>query len=124
MVSPQGSLAVSSRTAFEHGRRGVGPPCSFCGTSTGPFQHVEGRFTVLMWASCQAARQASSTELLAQTIPGVVLKLTRNRSIRRPRTPAARHPEGAPEVQLKRFAPSSDVITAHHRLRPQCRRNE
>jgi hypothetical protein len=28
------------------------------------------------------------------------------------------------QEQLKRFAPSGDVIVAHHRLRPLCRRNE
>ena len=34
----------------------MGPHCSFCGTSTGPFREVEGLFTVLMCADCQAAR--------------------------------------------------------------------
>jgi hypothetical protein len=48
----------------------VGPYCSFCGTSTGPFHQVEGLFTVLMCANCQAARQASPTELLAHHDPG------------------------------------------------------
>jgi hypothetical protein len=48
----------------------VGPHCSFCGASTEPFQEVEGLFTVLMCASCQAARQASPTQLLAHHDPG------------------------------------------------------
>ena len=30
--------------------------CSFCGSTTGPFNKVEGLFTVLMCADCQAAR--------------------------------------------------------------------
>jgi hypothetical protein len=30
--------------------------CSFCGATTGPFTKVEGLFTVLMCAACQAAR--------------------------------------------------------------------
>jgi hypothetical protein len=30
--------------------------CSFCGASSGPFSKVEGLFTVLMCADCQAAR--------------------------------------------------------------------
>jgi hypothetical protein len=30
--------------------------CSFCGATSGPFSKVEGLFTVLMWADCQAAR--------------------------------------------------------------------
>jgi hypothetical protein len=30
--------------------------CSFCGSSVGPFSKVEGVFTVLMCADCQAAR--------------------------------------------------------------------
>jgi hypothetical protein len=30
--------------------------CSFCGATSGPFTKVEGLFTVLMCADCQAAR--------------------------------------------------------------------
>src|SRR4029453_674631 len=30
--------------------------CSFCGSTAGPFGKVEGLFTVLMCADCQAAR--------------------------------------------------------------------
>jgi hypothetical protein len=30
--------------------------CSFCGSTAGPFTRVEGLFTVLMCADCQAAR--------------------------------------------------------------------
>jgi hypothetical protein len=30
--------------------------CSFCGSTAGPFSQVEGLFTVLMCADCQAAR--------------------------------------------------------------------
>jgi hypothetical protein len=30
--------------------------CSFCGSTDGPFTKVEGLFTVLMCADCQAAR--------------------------------------------------------------------
>ena len=30
--------------------------CSFCGSTSGPFSAVEGLFTVLMCADCQAAR--------------------------------------------------------------------
>jgi hypothetical protein len=28
--------------------------CSFCGSTTGPFSQIEGLFTVLMCADCQA----------------------------------------------------------------------
>jgi hypothetical protein len=34
--------------------------CSFCGSSAGPFSKVEGLFTVLMCADCQAARGRGS----------------------------------------------------------------
>jgi hypothetical protein len=30
--------------------------CSYCGSTAGPFSNVEGLFTVLMCADCQAAR--------------------------------------------------------------------
>jgi hypothetical protein len=30
--------------------------CSFCGSTDGPFSRIEGLFTVLMCADCQAAR--------------------------------------------------------------------
>jgi hypothetical protein len=40
------------------GRRGVGPRCSFCGTSTGPFKEVGGLFTLLMCGACQAVRRS------------------------------------------------------------------
>ena len=49
---------------------GVGPRCSFCGSSTGPFREVEGLFTVLMCADCLAARHAGPAELLADHDPG------------------------------------------------------
>jgi hypothetical protein len=48
----------------------VGPHCSFCGTLTGPFQQVEGLFTVLLCAGCQATRRGQPTELLARHDPG------------------------------------------------------
>jgi hypothetical protein len=49
----------------------VGPHCSFCGTSTGPFSEVEGLFTVLMMCTrCGAIRHASLPELLAHHDPG------------------------------------------------------
>jgi hypothetical protein len=48
----------------------VGPHCSFCGTFTGPFSEVEGLFTVLMCARCQATRRSSPAELLAHHDPG------------------------------------------------------
>ncbi len=57
---------------FEQECAGVGPRCSFCGTSTGPFREVEGLFTVLMCADCQAARTVRPpvVELLADHNPG------------------------------------------------------
>ena len=48
----------------------MGPHCSFCGTSTGPFAEGDGLFTVLMWASCQATRRSRPLELLADHDPG------------------------------------------------------
>jgi hypothetical protein len=49
---------------------GVGPHCSFCGTSTGPFSEVEGLFTVLICIPCLAVRQAAAGQLLALHDPG------------------------------------------------------
>jgi hypothetical protein len=49
---------------------GVGPHCSFCGTSTGPFSEVEGLFTVLICIPCLAIRQAPRGELLGLHDPG------------------------------------------------------
>jgi hypothetical protein len=48
----------------------VGPRCSFCGTSTGPFREVEGLFTVLMCYRCEALRHADLPELVAWHDPG------------------------------------------------------
>jgi hypothetical protein len=48
----------------------MGPHCSFCGISTGPFSEVEGLFTVLMCSRCRAIRHASLPELLAHHDPG------------------------------------------------------
>jgi hypothetical protein len=48
----------------------VGPHCSFCGTSIGPFSEVEGLFTVLMCRRCRTIRHASLPELLAHHDPG------------------------------------------------------
>jgi hypothetical protein len=48
----------------------VGPHCSFCGTSTGPFREVEGLFTVLMCARCRVVRHASPPPHLAHHDPG------------------------------------------------------
>jgi hypothetical protein len=42
------------------GGGGVGPGRAFCGTADGPFLEVEGAFTLLMRAGCQAARDSSS----------------------------------------------------------------
>jgi hypothetical protein len=36
----------------------VGPRCSFCGTSTGPFKEVGGLFTLLMCGTYQAVRRS------------------------------------------------------------------
>jgi hypothetical protein len=38
----------------------VAARCSFCGSTAGPFSEVEGLFTVLMCADCQAARGRGS----------------------------------------------------------------
>jgi len=63
-------MGVSSRTSVRAERCGLGPHCSFCGTSTGPFSEVEGLFTVLMCRRCRAIRHASLPELLAYHDPG------------------------------------------------------
>ena len=34
----------------------MGPRCSFCGTTAGPFLEVEGALRLLMCGDCQAAR--------------------------------------------------------------------
>jgi hypothetical protein len=41
--------------------------CSFCGSTAGPFSKVEGLFTVLMCADCQAARGHGSGPYPAMT---------------------------------------------------------
>jgi hypothetical protein len=46
----------------------VGPHCSFCGTSTGPFSEIEGLFTVLICIPCLEVRQPDS--LLGLNDPG------------------------------------------------------
>jgi hypothetical protein len=43
------------RTSVRAGRP-MADRCSFCGSTAGPFSKVEGLFTVLMCADCQAAR--------------------------------------------------------------------
>jgi hypothetical protein len=56
----------------------VGPQCSFCGTTDGPFLEVGGGFPLLMCTGCQAVRSSSGTagllappaELLAHREPG------------------------------------------------------
>jgi hypothetical protein len=65
-----GLPCYSLEHAFEQESSGVGSHCSFCGTSTGPFSQVEGLFTVLMCASCQAVRHEGPAELLAHHDPG------------------------------------------------------
>jgi hypothetical protein len=40
----------------------VGPRCSFCGASVGPFLQVEGAFKLLMCQDCQAARGVTSND--------------------------------------------------------------
>jgi hypothetical protein len=61
----------------------VGPRCSFCGATIGPFLEVGGAFQLLMCGDCQAARGGTRTaapttqpakdepaELLADHDPG------------------------------------------------------
>jgi hypothetical protein len=48
----------------------VGPHCSFCGTSTGPFSQVEGLFTVLICIPCLEVRQTKPDTLLGLHDPG------------------------------------------------------
>jgi len=43
--------------------------CSFCGSTSGPFNKVEGLFTVLMCADCQAARGHGSGPYPVMTRP-------------------------------------------------------
>jgi hypothetical protein len=62
---------------------GVGPRCSSCGATAGPFLEVEGAFRLRMCGDCQVARRGSATaapttqaatgepaELLADHDPG------------------------------------------------------
>jgi hypothetical protein len=69
----------------------VGPRCSFCGATAGPFLAVEGAFRLLMCGDCQAARGGNRTtapttqaatgdpgepaELLAHRDPGAVVSV-------------------------------------------------
>jgi len=48
----------------------VGPRCSFCGTTDGPFLDVEAGLRLLMCPSCQAARGHGTAPLLAAYDPG------------------------------------------------------
>jgi hypothetical protein len=40
----------------------VGPRCSFCGSSTGPFREVGGLFPLSMCDTCRAVRAAPAPE--------------------------------------------------------------
>jgi hypothetical protein len=48
----------------------MGPHCSFCGTSTGPFSQIEGLFTVLICIPCLEVRLAQADTLLGFHDPG------------------------------------------------------
>jgi hypothetical protein len=48
----------------------VGPYCSFCGATTGPFLEVGDGLKLLMCERCQAARGHGPDELLAAYHPG------------------------------------------------------
>jgi hypothetical protein len=58
---------------FEHGGCGVGPHCSFCGTSTGPFIEIEGLFTVLICIPYFEVRQAPARHPARLPRPGPAL---------------------------------------------------
>ena len=45
----------------------MGPRCSFCGATVGPFLEVEGAFRLLMCGDCQAARGHDSAPYPAVT---------------------------------------------------------
>lgn len=47
----------------------MGPHCSFCGTSTGPFRKVKGLFRVLICIPYLEARQAQPDTLLGRGKP-------------------------------------------------------
>jgi hypothetical protein len=48
----------------------VGPRCSFCGSTTGPFLEVGGSLKLWMCERCQAARGHGPDELEAPYDPG------------------------------------------------------
>jgi hypothetical protein len=48
----------------------VGPHCSFCGATTGPFQEVGGGPKLLMCGRCQAAHRQGPDQLEAAYHPG------------------------------------------------------
>jgi hypothetical protein len=48
----------------------VGPHCSFCGATTGPFLEVGGGLRLWMCERCQAARRHGPEPLLAAYDPG------------------------------------------------------
>jgi hypothetical protein len=64
--------------------------CSFCSSTAGPFSQVEGLFTVLMFADCQAARGYGSgpypVMTRAEMRAGLDLMATWRWSRRRPPT--------------------------------------
>jgi hypothetical protein len=55
-------LLASAERTFEQDMQ-AWPRCSSCGTSDGPLHELEGMFTVLMCAECQATRSSSNRGL-------------------------------------------------------------
>ena len=55
---PSRHLLSLLELVFEQRGCGVGPHCSFCGTSNGPFSEIEGLFTVLICIPCLEVRLA------------------------------------------------------------------
>ena len=55
LLTGAASCVASGRTSVRAGDP-MADRCSFCGSTAGPFSKVEGLFTVLMCADCQAAR--------------------------------------------------------------------
>jgi hypothetical protein len=83
-----GALCRLLEQRFEFEECGVGPRCSFCGTSTGPFSEVEGLFTVLICIPCLEVRQAPA-----------------RRPARPPRPRSAVGEVGLPARRLRQVAP-------------------
>ena len=85
----------------------MGPPCSFCGTFTGPFSQVEGLFTVHICIPCLEVRRVRPDTLLGLHDPGQPWDLERHTE--------AEHPDWTATYELLRPYPNQRQRVVYRR---------